>query len=256
MEMTRVQIKVLQNHDALVQNAAERFVASAVDAIRAHGRFHVALSGGRTPKSLYALLATDRYAARVDWPRVHVFWGDERCVPPADPMSNYRMVRETLIDRVPLPAENVHRIRGEDDPVAAAAVYERELRHVLGTSAGPPTPDARFDLILLGMGDDGHTASLFPGLTAVGEHERWVMAQYVAAVSMWRVTCTPVLFNAAAAVVFLVSGREKAETLRQVLEGPYQPELLPAQVVAPRDGSVCWLLDAAAAANLTEAGGQ
>ena len=247
---------MLQNRDALVQSAAERFVASAVEAIRTHGRFRVALSGGTTPKSLYTLLSTDRYAARVDWSRVHVFWGDERCVPPADPMSNYRMVRETLIDRVPLPAENVHRIRGEVDPVAAAAAYERELRHELGISAGPPTPDARFDLMLLGMGDDGHTASLFPGLTAVSEHERWVMAEYVAEVSMWRVTCTAALFNTAAAVVFLVSGREKAAMLRRVLEGPYQPEVLPAQVVAPHDGSVCWLLDAAAAANLTEAGGQ
>ena len=256
MEMTRVQIKVLQNPAELVQAAAERFVASAVEAIRTHGRFRVALSGGTTPKSLYTLLSTDRYAARVDWSRVHVFWGDERCVPPADPMSNYRMVRETLIDQVPLPAENVHRMRGEDDPVAAAAAYERVLRHELGISAGPPTPDARFDLMLLGMGDDGHTASLFPGLTAVSEHERWVTAEYVAEVSMWRVSCTPALFNTAAAVVFLVSGREKAAMLRRVLEGPYQPEVLPAQVVAPHDGSVCWLLDAAAAANLTEAGGQ
>ncbi len=112
--MTRVQIKNVQNRDALVQTAAERLVVSAVEAMRTHGRFHVALSGGRTPKSLYAFLASDRYAARVDWSRVHVFWGDERCVPPADPMSNYRMAHETLIDQVPLPAENVHRLRGED----------------------------------------------------------------------------------------------------------------------------------------------
>lgn len=252
--MRRVQIKVLQNHDALVQTAAESFVASAVAAIRTRGRFHVTLSGGTTPKRLYALLATDRYAARVDWSRVHVFWGDERCVPPADPTSNYWMIRKTLIDQVPLPAENVHRIRGEDDPSAAAVAYESELRHVLGTPAGPPTPDARFDLVLLGMGDNGHTASLFPGLTAVREPERWVMEQYVPHVSMWRVTCTPVLLNAAAEVVFLVSGREKAATLRQVLEGPYRPELLPAQTVAPHGGSVCWLLDAAAAANLRDAG--
>jgi len=171
-------------------------------------------------------------------------------------MSNYRMVRETLIDQVPLPAENVHRIRGEDDPVAAAAAYARELRSELGIFAGPPTPDARFDLMLLGMGDDGHTASLFPGLTAVSEHERWVIAEYVAEVSMWRVTCTLAVFNTAAAVVFLVSGREKAAMLRRVLEGPYQPEVLPAQAVAPHDGYVCWLLDAAAAAKLTEAGRQ
>lgn len=254
--MTRVQIKVLQNPAELVQAAAECFMASAVETIRTHGRFHVALSGGTTPESLYTLLSTGRYASRIDWSRIHVFWSDERCVPPTDPMSNYRMVRETLIDQVPLPAENVHRIRGEDDPVAAAVAYERELRSVFGISAGPPTPDARFDLMLLGMGDDGHTASLFPGLTAVSEHERWVMAEYVAEVSMWRVSCTPAVFNTAAAVVFLVSGREKAAMLRRVLEGPYQPQVLPAQAVAPHDGSVCWLLDAAAAAKLTETGGQ
>lgn len=251
--MMRVQIKALKSHEALVHAAAEHFVASAGEAIRAHGRFLVALSGGTTPKTLYALLATDQYAARVDWPRVHLFWGDERCVPPTDLTSNYRMVRESLIDQVPLPAENIHRIRGEDDPVAAAAAYERELRQVLGTPIGPPPLDAGFDLILLGMGSDGHTASLFPGLTAVCEQERWVMAQYLATVSMWRVTCTPVFFNAATAVVFLVSGPEKAATLRQVLEGPYQPKGLPAQAVAPHHGSVCWLIDAAAAAHLTEA---
>lgn len=243
---------MLQSSDAVTRVAAERFVASAAEAIRASGRFSVALSGGSTPKSVYALLATDPYAARVDWSRVQVFWGDERCVPPADPMSNYRLVRETLIDHVPVPDENVHRIRGEDDPAAAAAAYERELRHVFRIPAGPPMHGARFDLIFLGMGDNGHTASLFPGLTAVSERTRWVMAQYVAEVSMWRVTCTPVLFNTAAAVVFLVVGRHKAAILRQVLEEPYQPEVLPAQVVTPHDGAVSWLLDAAAAANLTE----
>ncbi|MDP3857312.1 MAG: 6-phosphogluconolactonase [Stagnimonas sp.] len=244
--MTQVQIMVLHDRSALVQAAAERFVAASIEAIRARGQFHVALSGGSTPKSLYGLLATKGYAARIDWSRVHLFWGDERCVPPTDPLSNYRMARETLIDYVPLPAGNVHRIRGEDEPAAAAAAYEIELRQVLGTGAG-------FDLVLLGMGEDGHTASLFPQLTAVRERERWSMAEYVAAVSAWRITCTPVLLNASAAVLFLVSGGKKAAPLRQVLEGPYPPDALPARVVAPHDGSVCWLLDADAAADLTEA---
>ena len=200
--VTAVHINVLQTADALVQVAADRFVALATDSIRECGRFHVALSGGTTPRSLYAMLATDRYAARVDWSRVHVCWGDERCVPPA----------------------------------------------------GPPMRGAGFDLVLLGMGTDGHTASLFPWSTAISEPERWAMPAYVADVSTSRVTCTPVLFNMAAAVVFLVVGSGKAATLREVLEGPHQPLRLPAQAIAPRDGSVSWLLDADAAAHLTLAG--
>jgi 6-phosphogluconolactonase len=252
--MARAQVQVLPTPGALVTVAADRFVALAAAAISAYGRFHVATSGGTTPKRLYETLATDRYAARVDWSRVHLFWGDERCVPPTDPSSNYRMARETLIDHIAVPDENIHRIHGEDDPAAAAAAYERELRNVFRIPAGPPMPGARFDLVLLGLGLDGHTASLFPGLTAVSEQERWVTAAYVAEVSMWRVTCTPVVFNTAAEVVFLVVGPDKAAMLRQVLEGPHQPALLPAQVIAPSDGSVCWLLDADAGANLTQAG--
>ncbi len=252
METTRVQLKILPSRDALVEAAAERFVATAAAAFRARGRFLVALSGGTTPMDLYATLASDRYAGRVDWSLVHLFWGDERCVPPTDPMSNYRMAREILIDHVPLAAANVHRIRGEDDPATAAAACELEIRHVFGTPAGATMRGARFDLVLLGMGSDGHTASLFPGTPALTEHERWVMAQYVAEVSMWRVTFTPVLINAAAEIVFLVSGHEKAAVLHQTLEGPYQPTVVPVQVVAPHDGSVCWLVDAAAAVNLTD----
>lgn len=244
--MTPVQILVLENLGALVQTAAERFIAASIEAISAHDRFDVALSGGSTPQGLYALLATEAYAARIDWSRVHLFWGDERCVPPTDPRSNYRMARETLIDRVPLPAYNVHRIRGEDEPAAAAAAYERELRQELETRAG-------FDLVLLGMGEDGHTASLFPVRKAVRERERWSMAEHVAELSEWRVTCTPVLLNASAAVLFLVSGGDKAATLRRVLEGPYQPDALPAQVLASHEGSVCWLLDVDAATHLDEA---
>ncbi len=200
------------------------------------------------------MLATDRYAARVDWSRVHVCWGDERCVPPADPMSNCRMARETLLDHVAVPAAQVHRIRGEDAPAAAAAAYEGELRSLFRTPAGPPMRGAGFDLVLLGMGADGHTASLFPGSTAISEQERWATPAHVADVSISRVTCTPVLFNTAAAVVFLVVGSGKAAMLREVLEGPHQPLRLPAQVIAPRDGSVNWLIDADAAAHLTLAG--
>ena len=250
MATTPAKVEVFRTSEALAQAAAERFASSAAEAIRAGGRFVVALSGGSTPRSLYALLAKGAYATRIDWSRVQVFWGDERCVPPTSPMSNYRMAREALLDHVPVPDKNVHRIRGEDDPAAAAAAYERELREMFGTPDRSPMPGLSFDLILLGLGEDGHTASLFPGLAAVRETERWVVAEYVARASMWRVTLTPVLINAAAEVVFLVTGREKAAILRRVLDGPYQPGALPAQVVAPRGGQLRWLVDGAAAANL------
>lgn len=149
---------------ALMHAAAERFVRSAIDAIRVRGRFTVALSGGTTPEGMYALLASDPYRARVDWSRIDVFWSDERCVPPDDPQSNYRMARLSLLDHVPIPDANVHRIHGEGDPVEAAAAYERELRAAFTTPVGPPRLEhgSRFDFLLLGMGRDGHTASLFP----------------------------------------------------------------------------------------------
>jgi len=164
-------------------------------------------------------------------------------VPPDHPDSNYRMTREALLDRVQVPASNVHRIHGEDPPAAAAAAYEEDLRRVFST------PGACFDLVLLGMGDNGHTASLFPGLAAVQERERWVVAEYVAEVSMWRVTLTPPVINAAGDVVFLVSGAGKASMLHRVLEGASEPVALPAQAIVPRGGAT-WLVDRAAAREL------
>jgi len=247
-------VVVLPSVDALMEAAAERVVARAAAAIDASGRFVVALAGGSTPKALYELLATPRYVDRFDWSRVHVFWGDERCVPPDDRASNYRMTREALLDRVGVPPSNVHRIHGEDPPTAAAAAYEEDLRSVFSTRVGPPreAPGACFDLVLLGMGDNGHTASLFPGLAAVRERERWVVAEYVSEVSMWRVTLTPPVLNAAADVVFLVSGAGKASMLHRVLEGPREPAALPAQAILPRGGGATWLVDVTAAADLRE----
>jgi 6-phosphogluconolactonase len=222
---------------------AEHFAARAAEAVAAGGRFTVALAGGSTPRAAYMLLATDAVARRVDWARVHLFWGDERCVPPDDPRSNYRMVREALLDRLPIPPGNIHRIHGEDDPPRAAAAYERLLRDRLGGDRG-------LDLILLGMGDDGHTASLFPGQAVVREKARWVVAEYVAAAAMWRITFTPVVINAARNVSFIVSGAGKAERLREVIKGPFAPESLPAQIVDPTRGHLTWLLDEAAASRL------
>jgi 6-phosphogluconolactonase len=252
MGRTADTVEIYPNGDALMEAAAQRFVTCADAATRAAGRFVVALSGGSTPKRLYALLATAAYAGRVDWPHVHVFWGDERCVPPDDPASNYHMAHVALLSRVPVPDGNVHRIRGEDDPGVAAAAYEQELREMFATSHGAPggIPAARFDLVLLGMGENGHTASLFPRTPAISEAERWVVAQYVEAVSMWRVTLTPVIINSAVEVAFLVSGGEKAAMLRRVLKGPHDPGALPAQAIAPHHGRLRWLVDAGAAADL------
>ncbi len=247
------QIKILADTQALVEAAAEYFVTVAAQATAATGRCVIALSGGSTPKSLYALLATPTWAKRVDWSRLHLCWGDERCVPPEDAASNYHMTREALLDHVPVPSQNIHRIHGEIEPVAAASMYESELRGLFGTPEGPPLlkPDTRFDLVLLGMGANGHTASLFPGLAAVQETGRWVMAEYVAEVSMWRVTLTPPVLNAAADVIFLVSGADKASMLARVVAAPRQPDVLPAQAIAPAAGTLRWLVDTTAAADLT-----
>ena len=219
--------------------AAAHFVELAAQAVEARGRFTVALSGGSTPRATYSLLASTEFTPRVDWARVQVFWGDERCVPPDHPESDYRMARETLLDHVPLPAGNVHRIRAEMDPRRAAALYQEELESALGA-------EGRFDLILLGMGADGHTASLFPGTAALEEKTRWVVENYVEALSAWRVTLTLPMLNAARHVMFLVSGAAKAETLARVQAG----ERLPAALVHPSPGQLTWIVDSAAAGQL------
>ena len=243
---------VLPTAQVLAEDAAQRFARAASDAVRSHGAFVVALSGGTTPLGLYARLAAPPYLSTVPWSLVQVFWGDERCVAPDQAPSNYRTAREALLDHVPIRAENVHRIRGEDDPVVAARAYEQTLRTVLRTPRGPPreAPGSRIDLVLLGLGDDGHTASLFPGVPASADGEPWVVAHYVTAGSLWRVTLMPIIINAAAEVLFLVSGEAKAAIVRRVLEGPLRPQELPAHLIAPADGHVLWLLDAAAARDL------
>ena len=247
---------VLPTAEALAEDAAQRFARAASDAVREHGEFVVALSGGATPRGLYARLAAPPYASTVPWSRVQVLWGDERCVAPDQAASNYRMAREALLDHVSIHAENVHRMHGEDVPAVAAQAYERSLRTVLRTPSGAPreAPGARIDLVLLGLGDDGHTASLFPGAVDVPDGEAWVVARYHVAASQWRVTLTPVLINAAAEILFLVSGEGKAAIVHRVLEGPRRPQELPAQLITPAGGRVLWLLDAAAARGLEARG--
>jgi 6-phosphogluconolactonase len=244
-----VDVSVLPDPATLMRAEAERSVMLARDAIAAHERFDIALAGGSTPRRLYELLAEPPYVDRIDWARVHVFWGDERCVRPDDPRSNYRMTRESLLDAVPIPEENIHRIRGEDEPHRAARDYEQELRGLFGKPDGPP--ERSFDQVLLGMGEDGHTASLFPGSPAVTERVRWVLAQHVdQPLPMWRITLTPVVLNAAADVTFLVAGAAKAERLREVLSDEPRDRVLPAEVIRSQGGPVHWMVDAAAGARL------
>jgi 6-phosphogluconolactonase len=249
------EVRVYPDLSTLARAAATHFVTLA-RANTAQGRwFTVALSGGTTPRDVYALLATDEFAPCVDWSYVHIFWGDERCVPPEHPQSNYRMAREALLDHVPIPEDHVHRIPGEMEPTEAALAYERTLRrffaqHPEETGSIKNGAIARFDLILLGLGEDGHTASLFPGTAALHQHTRWVVAQYVQVLGAWRITLTPPVINAAANATFIIAGANKAERLHQVLHGPYQPDRLPAQIVRPTAGRLLWLVDAEAAALL------
>jgi 6-phosphogluconolactonase len=229
--------------EALADAVARHVVSLAADAISVTGRFTLALSGGSTPRAAYTRLATDDLARQVEWSLVHVLWGDERCVPPDDPRSNYRMAKEALLDRVPIPPNQVYRIRGEDEPQEAAADYEDELRSLNGS----------LDLVLLGLGEDGHTASLFPGQPTVHEAEYWVMAVPAPTGDMWRITLTPAVLNLAGNVTFVVSGASKAQRLAEVLEGPFNPDLLPAQAVRPLQGRLTWMVDEAAAAQLRHA---
>jgi 6-phosphogluconolactonase len=241
-------LRVVPDAAQLAEEAARVFATQAAAAIAERGIFRVALSGGSTPKALYRLLA-DGTTPPIDWPHVHLFFGDERHVPPDHPDSNYRMVTEALLLRAPVPEENVHRIRTEmPDAAAAASDYENVLRETFHLHVGEWP---RFDLVLLGMGPDGHTASLFPWTPVLHERSRAAAAVWVPSMQTWRVTLTPPVFNHARRVLFLVSGAEKAETLHSVLEGPHDPERLPVQLIAPTDGTVQWLVDPSVVSRLT-----
>lgn len=239
-------LHTLASEAQLYQATAQAFADIASEAITARGRFTVALAGGSTPRGLYEQLAA-AYRDTLAWPCMEIFFGDERCVPPDDPASNYHMARLALLDHVPIPADNIHRMRGEDEPHAAARGYTRELRKTFGSNGNWPP---RFDLILLGMGANGHTASLFPGTGALRERRRIVYPQYVEVQQQWRLTLTLPTINAARAVWVLVKGRDKAATVARVLHGPSQPEVLPIQSVAPEHGDYIWWLDEAAAGDM------
>jgi len=237
-------VEILQDPQDLARRVAERFVRAAIAAGRNRKRFTVALAGGSTPKAAYQMLASQEFARQINWESVHFWWGDERCVPPEDPQSNYRMAKESLLDRVPVVEEQVHRIKGEERPLQAAAGYDRALHDNFELNDG-------LDLILLGMGEDGHTASLFPGQAAVREKVRWVMAESITALGAWRVTLTPAFIKRSREVIFVVSGSDKAARLNQVLHETAESEPSPAGMIAREAKRVRWLVDRAAAASLS-----
>jgi 6-phosphogluconolactonase len=239
-------VEVLPTTDDLVRAAAERIVSVVGESVKRNGRSMIALSGGSTPRNVYKLLGSEEFSARVPWNALHLFWSDERCVAPEHADSNYKMVKEALLDVIDIPPANVHRIRGERIPTEAARAYEQGMKHLFG-SQDTSVPD--FDLVLLGLGEDGHTASLFPGTTALQEKDRLVTDLYVDKLHRHRITMTYPLINASQHILFIVSGKGKAAILRDVLQGTRQ---YPAQGVHPVPGDLCWMIDQEAASQLTK----
>lgn len=243
-------IFVCQTSEDLFEAAAQ-FVIQSLDYKPDSGKsYSIALSGGSTPQRLYARLAADPYRSQVDWASIRIFWGDERSVPPDHAESNYRMAKENLLDRVPIPPDQVFRMEGERSAQDAAVRYEEVLQRAIShkNSEGVPC----FDLILLGMGPDGHTASLFPETEVLNERKQYVATPWVEKFHTHRITLTPPVFNAAKCVLFVVGGSDKEKAVEAVLEGSFQPNRYPAQIVNPVQGDVVWLLDREAASRLKQ----
>lgn len=244
-------LTIVADAEALASEGARRLRASIAEAVRARGRCTLALSGGRTPRGLYEALAVPAPLVEdaTPWARVELFFADERHVPPDHPDSNYRMVREALLSRVAVPATQVHRVRTEDsDATGAAAAYTLDVTRAFGLA---PREWPRFDLVLLGMGSDGHTASLFPHAPALDEREHVAVATRIISLQTWRISLTYPVLNNAREVCVLVSGVEKAATLQAVLEAPPDPDRFPIQGIQPREGALRWIVDEAAASRLT-----
>lgn len=233
-------IQVCNDPESLSEAAARLFVKRSRRAVQVQNQFSVALAGGHTPERTYQILSQPHFHDQVPWTKVHVFWSDERCVPPDDPRSNAHMAHQALLDRVPIPPDQIHPIRCNQNPQQAAEEYESLLRDFFAGRS------SCFDLILLGLGENGHTASIFPGTLAVEEQKRWVTAVFVAEQAMWRITMTPLLINQAAMVAFLVAGTAKARVLQRVLGGPFESYDLPAQLIQPVSGGLDWIVDEAA----------
>jgi 6-phosphogluconolactonase len=244
------EIRILPDGAAIARRAAQEFVRAAAEAVGQRGVFNVALAGGSTPKALYGLLATDAaLRGHVPWDKMHLFFGDERHVGPDQPDSNFRMVTEALLSKAPLQAAQVSRIKGEySDAEQAALEYEKVLREYFKLKDGEYP---KFDLVLVGMGNEGHTLSLFPGTKALHADGRVVVRNWVGKLYTERITLTAPAANNAARILFMVAGADKSMALKAVLEGPYEPEQLPAQLLQPKNGKLLWLVDTAAGSMLT-----
>lgn len=240
-----VEIIICKNA-AWLDKAVALFVQSAAANIENHGSFSVSLAGGSTPAPLYAALAKPEIREEIAWDKVHLFWGDERHVQPDDAQSNFRMVKEKLLDKISIPEENVHRVQAETDVRLAAFTYEESLRQFF------PGDWPRFDLVLLGMGEDGHTASLFPRSAALNQESRWFVANYAPDKKAWRLTLTANAINTAGMILVLVRGKTKATRLKDVLLGIEDPWTMPIQAIQPMDGTMTWLVDEGAGSQLPE----
>lgn len=239
-------VSIYPDTDKLSHEAAQFIARIAKESIASHGRFTIALSGGSTPKTTYALLATEPYQSQIDWSQVQVFWSDERAVTPDNDESNYHMAEEVFLSKVPIPKNQIHRMPADEaDREVASEAYTNEMRQIFNFNEVP-----RFDLIQLGMGPEGHTASLFPHQASLHELNRLVIPVAVPKPPPVRLTFTPPVLNAAKNVLFLVTGSEKADAVKAVIEGEYNPDEYPAQIVRPADGEVTWMLDKEAASKL------
>jgi 6-phosphogluconolactonase len=243
------EVRILADGAAIARRAAELIVDAATAAVRERGVFTISLAGGSTPKALYGLLATDPgFKSRMPWDKTQFFFGDERHVPPADPDSNFRMANESMLSKISLKPEQVHRIKGEyEDAEKAALEYEQTLRSYFKLSPGQLP---RFDVVLLGMGDEGHTLSLFPGTKALHDNGRLVMSNWIGKLYTQRVTITAAVANNSGLAIFMITKADKALALKGVLEGPFEPEQLPSQLIQPKNGKLLCLLDTTAASKL------
>jgi 6-phosphogluconolactonase len=239
-----VQLHIYKNPEELSKAVAE-WITAYIESVLAKGnRFTIALSGGSTPQKLNTILAASPYKQRIDWKKMHIFWGDERAVPFTDDRNNAKMAYDTLLNHLPIPKQQIHVMRTDISPEASAAAYEDILHSYFDQTA------TSFDLVLLGMGDDGHTLSLFPGTAIVHEQKAWAEAFFLKSQDMYRISLTTTIVNKAAAIAFLAVGTNKAKTLEQVLEGALQPDIYPSQLIKPVNGELHWFVDEAAAANL------